>query len=163
MKRTPVASAPALFTCLLGVVLGALLHAHAASAQDGRGSFVMQAVRAPAPPDIDGAIGDGEWRGASRGEDFIQFQPDRGAPSPLQTIVFVQYDEENLYVAFEAHDPATKMEEMTDRDAPLWNDDSVQIYVDTFHDARSGYYFMTNVLGTQTDGRIAEDGNGESG
>ena len=140
------------------MVLGALLHAPAASAQDGRGSFVMQAVRASAPPDIDGAIGDDERRGASRGEDFIQFQPDRGARSPLQTVVLVQYDAENLYVAFEAHDPEPLMGQMTERDSPLWNDDSVEIYIDTFHDARSGYYFMTNVLGTQLDGRLAEDG-----
>ena len=34
----------------------------------------------------------------------------------------------------------------------------MQIYIDTFHDGRSGYFFMTNVLGTQLDGRLAEDG-----
>ena len=158
MNRKPVAPVPALCACLCGVVLGALLHAPTARAQDGRGSFVMQAVRTSAPPDIDGTIGRDEWRGASRGEDFIQFQPNRGAPSPLRTIVFVQYDEENLYVAFEAHDPEPLIGERTDRDAPLWNDDSVQIFIDTFHDGRSGYYFMTNVLGTQLDGRLAEDG-----
>ena len=72
--------------------------------------------------------------------------------------MLVQYDAENLYVAFEAHDPEPLMGQMTERDSPLWNDDSVEIYIDTFHDARSGYYFMTNVLGTQLDGRIAEDG-----
>ena len=119
MKRKRVAFAPALCACLFGVALGALFHAPAAVAQDGRGSFVMQAVRTPVPPDIDGAIGDDEWRGASRGEDFIQLEPNREAPSPLQTIVFVQYDGENLYVAFEAHDPEPLIGEMTDRDAQL--------------------------------------------
>ena len=60
MKRTPVASAPTLFACLLGVVLGALLPALVVSAQDGRGPVAMQAVRAPTPPDVDGAIGNDE-------------------------------------------------------------------------------------------------------
>jgi hypothetical protein len=50
------------------------------------------------------------------------------------------------------------MGQMTQRDAQLWNEDSVQVFLDSFHDGRSGYYFMTNVLGTQADGRIAEDG-----
>ena len=146
------------YRCLVGAVLSALLWAPAARAQDARGSFALQAVKAPVAPDIDGVIGDNEWRDASRGEDFIQFQPNLGDPSPLQTVVYVQYDDEYLYVAFEAHDPESLMGQMTERDSPLWNDDSVEIYIDTFHDARSGYYFMTNVLGTQTDGRIAEDG-----
>ena len=157
---TPALSLSASVLCrgLVGVAMGVLLYAPSAGAQDAREPFTMRAVRAPAPPEIDGVIEDDEWRSASRGEDFIQFQPNRGEPSLLSTVVYVQYDDENLYVAFEAHDPEPLMGQMTERDAALWNDDSVQIYLDTFHDARSGYFFMTNVLGTQLDGRIAEDG-----
>ena len=147
-----------LYRCLAGVALGALFFAPSARAQDARGTFIMPAAKTPAPPTIDGVIGS-EWRDASRGENFIQFEPNRGDPSPLQTVVYVQYDDEHLYIAFEAHDPEPLMGQMVERDASLWEDDSVQIYIDTFHDARSGYFFMTNVLGTQLDGRIAEDGN----
>ena len=147
-----------LYTCFAVAVLSALLWAPSTRAQDARGAFTLQAVKAPVAPEIDGVIGDNEWRDASRAEDFIQLQPNHGDPSPLQTTVYVQYDDEYLYVAFEAHDPEPLMGQMTERDSPLWNDDAVEIYIDTFHDARSGYYFMTNVLGTQTDGRIAEDG-----
>ena len=122
-------------------------------------SFVMDAKRAVVPPVIDGRIDSGEWQTASRGEDFVQFEPNRGDVAELQTVVYVLYDDEHLYVAFEAHDPEPLMAQMTRRDAQLWNDDSVQIYIDTFHDGRSGYFFMTNVLGTQLDGRITDDGN----
>lgn len=120
--------------------------------------FLMQAVRAEAPPLIDGAVTDGEWATAAQGKDFIQFEPTRGEPATLPTTVFVLYDDTHLYVAFEVHDPDPLMSQMTQRDSQLWNDDSVQIFLDSFHDRRSGYYFMTNVLGTQTDGRLAEDG-----
>ena len=123
------------------------------------GGFVLDARRAVVAPEIDGEIESGEWQAASRGEDFIQFEPNRGDPAELQTVVFVLYDDEHLYVAFEAHDPESLMAQMTRRDAELWLDDSVQIYIDTFHDGRSGYFFMTNVLGTQLDGRLADDGN----
>jgi hypothetical protein len=34
----------------------------------------------------------------------------------------------------------------------------VFIFFDTFHDRRTGYYFITNPLGTQMDGRIQDDG-----
>ena len=120
--------------------------------------FIMRAVETTVPPIIDGTIEDWEWTAAARGEDFIQYEPNRGDPAELPTTVLLLYDDLNLYVAFEAYDPEESMAPMTQRDAPLWADDSVQIYIDSFHDRRSGYMFMTNVLGTQLDGRIAEDG-----
>ena len=122
-------------------------------------SFTMTATRATVPVRIDGVIDTVEWQAASRGGDFIQFEPNRGDPAVFQTVVFVLYDDDHLYVAFEAHDPEPLISQMTRRDAQLWNDDSVQIYLDTFHDGRSGYFFMTNILGTQLDGRLTDDGN----
>jgi len=141
--------------CRTVLALGLAIWAAPAAAQS---PFVMQAVRTGAPPRIDGAIEAAEWASASRAENFVQFEPDRGAPSELPTAALVLYDETHLYVAFEVHDPEALMSPMTQRDAQLWNDDSVQIFLDSFYDRRSGYYFMTNVLGTQADGRIAEDG-----
>ena len=49
---------------------------------------------------------------------------------------------------------------MADRnaDADLLRDDAVVLVVDSTNDRRSGYYFITNALGTQADGRIADDG-----
>ena len=144
---------------LLRVVVLAGLWGTAATAQaQTTGPFTMPAVKTAVPPTIDGVIDVDEWRDAARVTDFIQFQPNRGEPSELETEVAVLYDDAHLYVAFVAHDPEPLMAQMTQRDAQLWNDDSVQIYIDTFHDGRSGYFFMTNVLGTQLDGRLAEDG-----
>ena len=116
--------------------------------------FTMPAVKVVSPPSIDGVVDNDEWRTAARVADFIQFEPNRGDPARLETAVWVLYDDTHLYVAFEAHDPEPLMAQMTQRDAQLWNDDSVQIYIDTFHDGRSGYFFMANVLGTQLDGRL---------
>jgi hypothetical protein len=130
----------------------------AVAQDDATGPFTLQAVRAGTTLRIDGVLGTDEWQDAARADAFIQYEPNRGDPSNLITVVMVLYDEEHLYVAFEAHDDEPLMGQMTQRDAQLWNDDSVQIYLDTFHDGRSGYFFMANVLGTQLDGRLAEDG-----
>ena len=140
------------------VALAALWGSTTAAQAQTTGSFAMSAVKTTSPPTIDGVIDADEWRDATRVADFIQFEPNRGEPSELETEAAVLYDDTHLYVAFVAHDPEPLMAQMTQRDAELWNDDSVQIYIDTFHDGRSGYFFMTNVLGTQLDGRLAEDG-----
>ena len=139
-------------------VLAAVLASAAVAQAQSTEPFTMPAIRTAAPPTIDGLIGTDEWRDAARVADFIQFEPNRGEPVELKTEVAVLYDEANLYVAFVALDPEPLLAQMTQRDAQLWNDDSVQIYLDTFHDGRSGYFFMTNVLGTQLDGRVTEDG-----
>jgi len=155
-----VAGASTMRRCAPAALLLTLTVVPPALAQPDPGpGFTMEAVKATTAPRIDGVIETGEWQAASRGEDFIQFEPNRGTPSAFRTVALVLYDDEHLYIAFEAHDPEPLMGQMTQRDAQLWNDDSVQIYLDTFHDGRSGYFFMTNVLGTQLDGRLAEDGN----
>ena len=131
----------------------------AAAQEAATPDFTMRAVRTDTPPLIDGAPGDDEWRNAATVRDFLQLEPTRGNPSEFVTVVRLLYDDTHLYVAFDAHDPDPLIGQMTVRDAQLWNDDSVQIYLDSFHDGRSGYFFMTNVLGTQADGRTSEDGN----
>ena len=50
------------------------------------------------------------------------------------------------------------MGRMTKRDADIRSDDSVYVLLDTFHDRRTCYYVCTNLLGTQWDGRITENG-----
>ena len=47
---------------------------------------------------------------------------------------------------------------MTKRDTDIRSDDSVYVLLDTFHDRRTCYYVCTNLLGTQWDGRITENG-----
>jgi hypothetical protein len=68
------------------------------------------------------------------------------------------HDAGHLYVAFRAWDADPITTQLTQRDADLFRDDAVAVVIDTTFDRRSGYYFITNALGTQADGRIADDG-----
>ena len=63
----------------------------------GAGDFSIPARRAARPPDVDGHVTEREWRGAARAGNFLQFQPQRGAPAELPTVVHVLYDDEFLY------------------------------------------------------------------
>ena len=130
----------------------------AQTAAPSTGSHEIDAVRATTPPVIDGDVGESEWRGAASAAGFIQYEPRRGDRSDSQTEALVLYDSEHLYVAFRAWDPEPITAQLTQRDAELLRDDAVVVVVDTTNDRRSGYYFITNVLGTQADGRIADDG-----
>ncbi|MCY4508456.1 MAG: hypothetical protein OXG35_16100, partial [Acidobacteria bacterium] len=103
------------------------------------GEFSIPARRAERPPVIDGHVTGPEWRGAARAENFLQFEPRRGAPAELPTVVHVLYDDEFLYAGFQAWDPEPPLSQMIERDDPIWNDDSVQVFLDTFHDRRTGY------------------------
>jgi hypothetical protein len=76
----------------------------------------------------------------------------------VRTVALVLYDDENVYVAFRAFDAEPITAQLTRRDADLFGDDSVVVLLDTGHDRQSAFYFMTNPLGTQADGRIGDDG-----
>jgi hypothetical protein len=111
-------------------------------------------------PVIDGVLDDAEWTDAAAVSDFVQFQPEFGAASLFKTEVLVGYTSETLYVAFRNFDgePARIAAAVTSRDGDLKRDDSVTVLLDTNQDRRTGYYFATNLLGVQTDGKIADNG-----
>lgn len=121
-------------------------------------SHEIVSVRAAKPPVIDGEVGEEEWKEAAVVTGFLQFEPRRGDPSEVRTEALVLYDAGHLYVAFRAWDAEPITAQLTQRDADLFLDDAVAVVLDTTFDRRSGYYFVTNALGTQADGRIADDG-----
>jgi hypothetical protein len=121
-------------------------------------SPAMEAVKAARPPVIDGGVGDDEWRAAAPVSGFIQYEPQRGEQSQARTEALVLYDAGHLYVAFRAWDAEPITAQLTQRDADLLRDDAVVVVLDSTSDRRSGYYFITNALGTQADGRITDDG-----
>lgn len=104
-----------------------------------------------------------EWGGAAGVTEFIQYEPRRGDRSDVRTEVLLQHDAGRLYVAFRAWDAEPITGQLTQRDADLFRDDAVVVVIDTTFDRRSGYYFITNALGTQADGRIADDGRSSDG
>jgi hypothetical protein len=120
--------------------------------------FELRAVVTSSPPTIDGTVGEGEWEGAATAADFIQYEPRRGSSSGMRTEALIMYDAGHLYVAFRVWDPERPAAQLTRRDADLLSDDAVVFVLDSHNDHRSAYYFMTNALGTQTDGRVANDG-----
>jgi hypothetical protein len=120
--------------------------------------FVISAFKVGSAPAIDGVVDESEWRGAAVATGFLQYLPQRGEPASQPTEVLLGYDNETLYVAFRVRDDREPTAQLTRRDAQLLDDDAVVVVLDTHGDRQSAYYFITNLLGTQADGRIADDG-----
>ncbi len=125
--------------------------------------FTLPAVAPAKAPVVDGTVDDAEWAGAALASDFIRFEPQRGTPSPYRTEARVFVDGTFLYLSFRAWDPEPLTAQITQRDAELSRDDSVGVLIDTFDDRQTSYYFAVNVLGTQLDMRIADDGRTTDG
>jgi hypothetical protein len=137
-------------------MLASLLCAVPGFAEDPR----IEAPLLAENPVIDGVLDDAVWTTAAAVSDFVQFQPEFGVASPFKTVVLVGYTSETLYVAFRNFDgePSRIAAAITSRDGELKRDDSVTLLIDTNHDRRTAYYFATNLLGVQTDGKIADNG-----
>jgi hypothetical protein len=102
---------------------------------------------------LDGRLDEPVWSRAVPGGDFIQFDPDNGRPATEQTEVRIAFDANALYLGITCYDsePDRWIAYQRRRDESLWSDDKVQIIIDTFLDARTGYYFELNPLGAMQD------------
>ena len=83
---------------------------------------------------------------------FIAREPADGAQPTQDTDVYLAYDDHNLYAVFICWDkePDKIRARMTRRE-DIFSDDSAEIMIDTFNDARRGYAFAANPLGIQWD------------
>jgi hypothetical protein len=120
----------------------------------------VHGIQTETPLDVDGLLDEPIWESAQEASGFIQFEPDLGNPASERTVVKVLFDERYVYFGFWCYDtePEKIVGRITRRDSDLLSDDSVYVLLDTFHDRRTCYYVSTNLLGTQWDGRITENG-----
>lgn len=124
--------------------------------------FTVSAKKTEIAPVIDGSLEDNVWNKAPTISDFIQFEPNKGDPASVKTVVKILYDDDFIYFGILCFDPEPeKIVLGSNRRDSLSTEtgaDSVTVEVDTFNDDRSSYYFRTNPLGTQQDGRVSDNG-----
>jgi Domain of unknown function (DUF5916)/Carbohydrate family 9 binding domain-like len=93
------------------------------------------------------------WKGKlAKVDKLTQRIPTDGAPATQKTEIYLGYDDKNLYVIFVCFDtePRKVRAHLSRRD-DVFDDDTVEIMLDTFHDHRRAYAFNTNPLGVQAD------------
>jgi hypothetical protein len=118
------------------------------------------AVRASTAPVIDGKDNDEVWLSAPTLSAFKEWRPTEGKEPRFKTEAKIAYDASNLYVIVRAFDPhpdsIIKLLERRDSFTPS---DMVWLFIDSYHDRRTGYEFGVNAAGVKTDAAIYDDGN----
>jgi len=113
--------------------------------------------RISTPPVIDGILDDKCWEESVKLPLDFQIWPEDNTKPSEETYVYLCYDSDNIYIAFQARDsePDKIRHTLAMRDN-ISGDDTVTIYFDTYYDQRNYYFFAFNPLGIQADG---ENGN----
>jgi hypothetical protein len=114
-------------------------------------------MRLSDPVTIDGVLSEPVWHRAGL-TTFVQRDPDEGKAATMRTEVWLAYDDEALYVAARMSDnsPDSIICRLVRHDAAV-NSDDIAVYLDPYHDHRSGSYFGINAAGTMYDGILYND------
>ena len=107
-------------------------------------------VRTQHPPRIDGLIRDACWENVEPVSGFFQFDPVNGIRASEETLVWMVYDQKNIYFAFLMRDsqPDKIWAELTPRNE-YENNDSITVILDTYNDKRTSIRFTVNPRGVQ--------------
>ncbi|MEO8678787.1 MAG: DUF5916 domain-containing protein [Vicinamibacterales bacterium] len=135
--------------------------ARATAAQSSRERPAVRAVLATEAPKIDGTLDEAVWKTANVIDTFVQQEPNEGQPASDRTEVRVLYDSGHLYIGVHAfaNEAVTATEMRRDADR-LFDEDNFQVILDTFHDSRNGYMFLTTPLGAKLEQQIFDEGEG---
>ena len=128
-------------------------------ADDNTSKKQIVAVKTLEKITVDGHLKEKVWQRPG----FIgleQQDPDQGLQPSQNTEFWVTYDDEAIYFAARYYDtsPDSIMARLVRRDF-IWGDpsDGCVLYLDTYNDNRSGYFFYVSAAGTLADGLIEND------
>lgn len=107
-------------------------------------------------PKIDGILDEEIWQILPLKRDFISYKPRFGDTLPFETLIWMAYDNQNLYFAFVCCDPEpqkikadfTRRDKMTDGDDA---DDWVGISLDSQGTGKTAFDFYVNPINTKGD------------
>lgn len=118
----------------------------------------VRAIRLNSSVVIDGKLTEAVWKKAFQITNFKQRDPIENAKPSQNTVVWVAYDDDALYVAARMYDsaPDSIIARLGRRDSYLQSD-FFQFMVDPYHDKRSGFYFSLYAGGTRSDGVLYND------
>ena len=120
----------------------------------------VAATRAARAPVIDGRDDDPVWREAPAITEFQEWRPSEGSPPKLPTEAKIAYDAGNLYVLVRCFDPhPDSIITVLARRDYFTPSDMVWLFLDSYHDRRTGYEFGVNPSGVKLDAQIYNDGN----
>src|SRR5437762_8703016 len=120
----------------------------------------VRAVHASQQPVLDGRDDDAAWRDAASITQFQEWRPSEGGAPKLPTEAKIAYDAANLYVFVRAFDPPPdSIITVRARRDYFTPSDMIWLFLDSYHDRRTGYEFGVNPSGVKLDAQVYNDGN----
>ena len=118
----------------------------------------VHAARATQPIVIDGLLDEAVWHGDNAITYLPQSDPKQGEPSAQRVEIRLAFDDDAVYVGARMFDssPDSIVARLSRRDNQ-GGSDLFAVFLDTFHDKRTGYYFGVSAAGTQFDGTLSND------
>ncbi|MDQ6768562.1 MAG: carbohydrate binding family 9 domain-containing protein, partial [Gemmatimonadota bacterium] len=118
------------------------------------------AIRADAAPVIDGRDEDQVWRDAPPITAFREWRPTEDKAPRFKTEAKIAYDASNVYVFVRAFDPhPDSIIKLLERRDTFTSSDMIWLFIDSYHDRRTGYEFGVNAAGVKIDQAVYDDGN----
>ena len=154
-------TAPALVARALVLLLGTAPLAWAQEAPAARRSVPATRLAPTERIVLDGRLDEEVWGRAVPAADFIQVDPQNGRPATEPTEVRIAFDGESLYLGVTCFDsePDRWLGYERRRDQFLSSDDRFMWTIDTYLDARSGYFFEMNPSGLMADSLFGVNGD----
>jgi hypothetical protein len=112
---------------------------------------VLKVQRALGAIKVDGDLSDPGWQGAQPATNFTEHSPGEEIKPPVNTKVYVTYDDENLYLSAVCYaKPSEIRASMCEREG-IFSDDNIGLFFDTYGDASRAYIINLNPYGIQYD------------
>ena len=134
--------------------------APAVIARDAAGRATVRAVRIAEPIRVDGRLDEAVYASVPALSDFIQTDPDHGAPATEKTEVWLLFDDDNVYVVGRCWETAPERlmaNEMRRDNVTIVRNDNLAWSFDTFHDHRNGVLFEVNPIGGRIDAQVTNE------
>ncbi|HMJ18781.1 MAG TPA: DUF5916 domain-containing protein [Gemmatimonadaceae bacterium] len=121
---------------------------------------LAMATRATTAPVLDGKTDDPAWQNAQVIDQFLQYQPKKGAETRFKTEVRITYDDKYIYVLGRMYDPAPdSIVSLLSRRDVRTASEQLKIVIDSYHDRRTGFEFCVNPAGVKRDYYVYDDNN----
>ncbi len=124
-------------------------------------TYTTKFLDAVPSPEIDGLLDEAGWDIVEWDGDFIERRPDENTQPDHDTKFKIVYDEKFLYVGIRAYDSDPDKIEMRLSRRDGFQGDWVGIFIDSYHDKRSSFGFITTAAGVKADFFSSENGNNE--
>jgi hypothetical protein len=148
-SASPVARAVVCRLALLAALAACVPATPAAAQTRERRSVTAYPVTAPIR--VDGALDEQFYTAVMPASDFIQIEPQDGAPATEKTEMWIGFDRDMVYVTFRCYESRMDRvvaKELRRDNSAIWSgDDVVVFYLDTFNDGRNGFQFVINSIG----------------